>query len=140
MKSSKYYIFISDLLSKSTKFVLFYLVFSAPLPQVEHKKQYIGNDLVHFYNYKDDNGQRKTFEKKLFLDLSKKQVLNLIDTDTPISISIDTEGKIIGYRPFISKMPSYWNSEVTKKLLVKNNLFSLSYKKDQIISFQLSSL
>ena len=66
--------------------------------------------------------------------------MNLIDTDAPVTISIDTEGKIIGYRPFISRMPSYWNSEVTKKLLVKNNFFSLSYKKDQIIDTEIKNI
>ena len=139
MKILKNYTSISDLLSKYAKFILLYLVFSAPSLQVDYKKQHVLTDSTYFYNYQNDDGQRKTFEKKLFLDLSKKQVLNLIDTDAPVTISIDTEGKIIGYRPFISRMPSYWNSEVTKKLLVKNNFFSLSYKKDQIISFQLSS-
>jgi hypothetical protein len=62
-------------------------------------------------------------KKKLLLDLSKNQVLNLIDTDIPITISLDAEGKIIGYRPFVSKMPTYWNSEITKRLLIKNNFF-----------------
>ena len=44
--------------------------------------------------------------KKLLLDLSKNQVSNLVDADLPITVSIDAEGKIIGYGPFISRYPA----------------------------------
>lgn len=78
-------------------------------------------------------------EEKLVLDLATNDILSLVNKDLLLNISLDSEGKIIGYRPVISKMPSYWNSEIRKKLLIKNNLFSISYKKDQIINFRLSS-
>jgi hypothetical protein len=78
-------------------------------------------------------------EEKLILDLSSNDILSLVNKDLLVNISLDSEGKIIGYRPLISKMPSYWNSEIRKKLLIKNNLFSLSYKKDQITNFRLLS-
>ena len=135
------YKFISDPLSIFPKAILVYLVFSIPQPkfQDEYKRKYLDKNLIQTYKQNDDYKKRSGFEKKLLLDLSKNQVLNLIDTDIPITISLDAEGKIIGYRPFVSKMPTYWNSEITKRLLIKNNFFSLSYKKDQVISFRLSS-
>jgi hypothetical protein len=92
------------------------------------RKKYIEYDKV-------DN-----LEEKLILDLSTLDVLSLVNKDLLVNISLDVEGKIIGYRPVISRMPSYWNSEITKKFLIKNNLFSISYEKDQVISFRLSSL
>jgi len=86
-----------------------------------------------------ENRQNKKLEEKLLLDLSKSHVLHLTSEDLLVHISLDKEGRIIGYRPVITKMPSYWNSEVTKRLLRKNNLFSLSYEKDQITSIKLST-
>tara|TARA_B110000208_G_C11701837_1_gene406147 strand:- start:775 stop:1074 length:300 start_codon:yes stop_codon:yes gene_type:complete len=91
------------------------------------RKKYIEYDKV-------DN-----LEEKLILDLLTLDVLSLVNKDLLVNISLDVEGKIIGYRPVISRMPSYWNSEITKKFLIKNNLFSISYEKDQVISFRLSS-
>jgi hypothetical protein len=76
-------------------------------------------------------------DEKLLLDLSKNDLLNLLKKDSIISISIDLEGKIIGYRPSKSRIPDYWTAEVIKKVLTKNNLFSLSFKNDQIVSFKL---
>jgi hypothetical protein len=73
----------------------------------------------------------------LLLDLSKNNLLPLINKDSKISISLDLEGKIIGYKSSKSRMPNYWNSEFIKKILKKNNLFSLSFKRDQIVSFKL---
>lgn len=78
-------------------------------------------------------------EEKLILDLATNDILSLVNKDLLVNITLDVEGKIIGYKPIISKMPNYWNSEIRKKLLIKNNLFSISYKKDQIINFRLLS-
>ena len=79
-------------------------------------------------------------DEKVLLDLSKNDLLSLLNKDSIISISIDLEGKIIGYRPSTSRIPSYWSAEVIKKFLTKNNLFSLSFKNNQIVSFKLSCL
>lgn len=135
------YKFIFDPLSTFAKVILVYLVFSSPQPQFqdEYKRKNLDQNLIQNYKQNNDYKKRNGLEKKLLLDLSKNQVSNLVDADLPITVSIDAEGKIIGYRPFISKIPSYWNSEITKRFLIKNNFFSLSYKKDQVISFQLSS-
>jgi hypothetical protein len=128
----------SDLLSLLIKFILFYLVFSNS--QNSYKENYREKTSTEFNRPKNDYKQIRIFEEKLVLDLSKNQTLSLINRDTPVHISMDSEGKIIGYRPFISKMPIYWNSEMIKKLLTKNNLFSLSYKRDQVISFEIYSI
>jgi len=85
-----------------------------------------------------ENKQSKKLEEKLLLDLSKIHVLQLVSEDSLVHISLDKEGRIIGYRPVVTKIPSYWNSETTKRLLRKNNLFSLSYEKDQITSIKMS--
>ena len=79
-------------------------------------------------------------DEKVLLDLSKNDLLSLLNKDSIISISIDLEGEIIGYRPSTSRIPSYWSAEVIKKVLTKNNLFSLSFKNNQIVSFKLSCL
>ena len=84
--------------------------------------------------------QINNLDEKLLLDLSKNDLLSLLNKDSILSISIDLEGKIVGYRPSTSKMPSYWSAEVIKKVLTKNNLFSLSFKNDQIVSFKLLCL
>jgi hypothetical protein len=81
--------------------------------------------------------ERDNLDEKLLLDLSNNNLLPLINKDSKISISLDLEGKIIGYRPSKSRMPNYWNSEFIKKTLKKNNLFSLSFKRDQIVSLKL---
>jgi len=128
----------SDLLSLLIKFILFYLVFSNS--QNSYKENYREKTSTEFNRPKNDYKQIRIFEEKLVLDLSKNQTLSLVNRDTPVHISMDSEGKIIGYRPFISKMPIYWNSEMIKKLLTKNNLFSLSYKRDQVISFEIYSI
>ena len=85
-----------------------------------------------------EHKQSKKIEEKLLLDLSKRDVLHLVNEDLLVHISLDKEGKVIGYRPLVTKMPNYWNSEITKRLLRKNNLFSLSYQKDQITSIKIS--
>ena len=79
-------------------------------------------------------------DEKVLLDLSKNDLLSLLNKDSIISISIDLEGNIIGYIPSTSRIPSYWSAEVIKKVLTKNNLFSLSFKNNQIVSFKLSCL
>ena len=79
-------------------------------------------------------------DEKVLLDLSKNVLLSLLNKDSIISISTALEGKIIGYRPSTSRIPSYWSAEVIKKVLTKNNLFSLSFKNNQIVSFKLSCL
>ena len=84
--------------------------------------------------------QINNLDEKLLLDLSKNDLLSLLNKDSILSISIDLEGKIVGYRPSTSKMPNYWSAEVIKKVLTKNNLFSLSFKNDQIVSFKLLCL
>jgi len=81
--------------------------------------------------------ERDNLDEKLLLDLYNNNLLTLINKDSKISISLDLEGKIIGYRPSKSRMPNYWNSEFIKKTLKKNNLFSLSFKRDQIVSLKL---
>jgi len=81
--------------------------------------------------------QRNTLDEKLLLDLSKNNLQPLINNESKISISLDLEGKIIGYKSSKSRMPNYLNSEFIKKILKKNNLFSLSFKRDQIVSFKL---
>lgn len=128
----------SDLLSLLIKFILFYLVFSNS--QNSYKENYREKTSTEFNRPKNNYKQIRIFEEKLVLDLSKNQTISLVNRDTPLHISMDSEGKIIGYKPFISKMPSYWNSEMIKKLLIKNNLFSLSYKRDQVISFEIYSI
>ena len=65
--------------------------------------------------------------------------LALISEDNLVIITLDDEGKIIGYKPFASTIPTYWNSKTIKRFLIKNNLFSLSYKKDKFVNFKLSS-
>ena len=84
--------------------------------------------------------QINNLDEKLLLDLSKNDLSSLLNKDSILSISIDLEGKIVGYRPSTSKMPSYWSAEVIKKVITKNNLFSLSFKNDQIVSFKLLCL
>lgn len=83
---------------------------------------------------------QSNLDQKFLLDLSKNQLLPLISEDFKVSISLDLEGKIIGYRTSKSRMPTYWNSEFIKKSLKKNNFFSLSFKRDQIVSFKLLCL
>lgn len=83
---------------------------------------------------------QSNLDQKLLLDLSKNQLLPLISEDFKVAISLDLEGKIIGYRTSKSRMPTYWNSEFIKKSLKKNNFFSLSFKRDQIVSFKLLCL
>lgn len=83
---------------------------------------------------------QSNLDQKFLLDLSKNQLLPLISEDFKVAISLDLEGKIIGYRTSKSRMPTYWNSEFIKKSLKKNNFFSLSFKRDQIVSFKLLCL
>jgi len=129
----------SELLFLLTKGLIIYLIFILIPPRNNE-------NIINIYNSPYDkipqiqHTQLSSLEEKIILDLSKYDVLHLVKNELTLHISLDTEGKIIGYRPFIAKMPSYWNSEVTKKILVKNNLFSLSQIKEQLISFRLSSL
>ena len=123
-----------------TKVILSYLFFSS-CPSYSEKRTNKPNiffDRYHIYvaNTKENN----LLKEKLILDLSKNNILNLIDKDLLVNVSLDVEGKVIGYKPSIISMPSYWNSEITKKILLKNNLFSMSYRGDQVLSFKISSL
>ena len=123
-----------------TKVILSYLFFSS-CPSYSEKginDPNISFDRYHIYvsNTKENN----LLKEKLILDLSKNNILNLIDKDLLVNVSLDVEGKVIGYKPSIISMPSYWNSEITKKILLKNNIFSMSYRGDQVISFKISSL
>ena len=128
-----------ELLFSLTKGLIVYLIFTVTPTRNSQ-------NMMNIPNIPDKNitqiqhSQLSTLEEKIILDLSKYDVLYLVKNESTLHISLDKEGKIIGYRPFIAKMPSYWNSEVTKKILVKNNLFSLSQIKEQVISFRLSSL
>ena len=122
------------------KLVLCYLVFSSwPSYKVQlNKKQIVIPEIpikIHSNATSINN-----LEKKLVLDLSKNDALNLMAKDLSVNVSLDVEGKIIGYRPSTSRIPSYWSAEVIKKVLTKNNLFSLSFKNNQIVSFKLSCL
>ena len=125
-----------------TNTILFYLVMiTSPncIKKENNNLYYVSNNLHSIYS-KSSYGQKidlTNLEEKLISDLSKYNILGLIDADTPVNITLDLEGRIIGYRSSIPKMPSYWTSDVTKRLLIKNNSFSLSYKKDQVISFRL---
>tara|TARA_B110000444_G_C18457378_1_gene418592 strand:+ start:178 stop:600 length:423 start_codon:yes stop_codon:yes gene_type:complete len=122
------------------KLALCYLVFSSwPIYKVQSNKKQTAIPEISNKIHTNATTNNK-LEKKLVLDLSKNDALNLMAKDLSVNVSLDVEGKIIGYRPFVFIMPSYWNSEVTKKIVAKNNSFSLSYKKDQIISFELSSI
>jgi|TARA_B000000475_G_C15695712_1_gene324198 hypothetical protein len=123
-----------------TKLILFYLFFSS-CPSYSGKRTNDRNVLSDKnYTYISTIKENNLLKEKLILDLSKNEILDLIDKDLLVNVSLDVEGKVIGYKPSIISMPSYWNSEVTKKILVKNNLFSMSYRGDQVISFKISSL
>ena len=123
-----------------TKLILFYLFFSS-CPSYSGKRTKDRNVLSDKnYTYISTIKENNLLKEKLILDLSKNEILDLIDKDLLVNVSLDVEGKVIGYKPSIISMPSYWNSEVTKKILVKNNLFSMSYRGDQVISVKISSL
>lgn len=133
-KVSKY-----DFLILFIKGILFYLIFGN-FPRTKESNRLDENFGNLNQNYTIYHHYVNKLDNKLILDLSKQGVLNLVELDSDISLSLDLEGKIIGYKPLITKMPSYWNSEVTKQMLIKNNSFSLSYKKDQVISLRFISL
>lgn len=123
-----------------TKFLLSYLFFSS-CPNHFGKK--ITDKYTLFenhYSYTSNSKEINILREKFILDLSKNNVLNLIDRDLLVNVGLDVEGKIIGYKPSKIGMPNYWNSEITKKIILKNNLFSMSYKGDQAINFKVSSL
>ena len=133
----------SDSLMFFTKIILFYSVF-INYPNHHYKKDDV-NDLTSQVSFceitSDKNNQ--TIDKlgeKLIFDFSKNDTLALMSEDELVIISLDDEGKIIGYKPFASTIPTYWNSKTIKGFLIKNNLFSLSYKKDKFVNFKLSSL
>jgi|SaaInl59LU_5_DNA_1037362.scaffolds.fasta_scaffold05150_3 hypothetical protein len=129
----------SELLFSLTKGLIIYLIFTVT-PTRNNQNIINITNIPHKNITQIQHSQLSSLEEKIILDLSKYDVLHLVKDESTLHISLDREGKIIGYRPFIAKMPSYWNSEVTKKILVKNNLFSLSQIKEQAISFRLSSL
>ena len=131
-----------DSLMFFTKIILFYSVF-INYPNHHYKKDDL-NDLTSQVSLceitSDKNNQ--TIDKlgeKLIFDFSKNDTLALMSEDKLVIISLDDEGKIIGYKPFASNIPTYWNSKTIKGFLIKNNLFSLSYKKDKFVNFKLSS-
>ena len=133
----------SDFLMFFTKIILLYSVFINH-PNHHYKKDDV-NDLTSQVSFceitSDKNNQ--TIDKlgeKLIFDFSKNDTLGLISEDKLVIITLDDEGKIIGYKPFASTIPTYWNSKTIKGFLIKNNLFSLSYKKDKFVNFKLSSL
>ena len=132
----------SDFLMFFTKIILLYSVFINH-PNHYYKKDDV-NDLTSQVSLSeiafDKNNQ--TVDKlgeKLIFDFSKNDTLGLISEDKLVIISLDDEGKIIGYKPFSSTIPTYWNSKTIKGFLIKNNLFSLSYKKDKFVNFKLFS-
>ena len=90
-------------------------------------------------NFDKNNQTSDKLGEKLIFDFSKNDTLALISDDNLVIITLDDEGKIIGYKPFASTIPTYWNSKTIKRFLIKNNLFSLSYKKDKFVNFKLSS-
>jgi len=126
------------LLDAMVKIIFCYLIFSNCSNRINYVQS---SDLSGEKNTFPiiESRQNKKLEEKLLLDLSKNHVLHLISEDLLVHISLDKEGRIIGYKPLVTKMPIYWNSEITKRLLRKNNLFSLSYEKDQITSIKLST-
>lgn len=130
----------SNILILSVHLILFYLIFSVS-PKYKETKLLRGHLNPIYNNHLEvENNQTKILTNKLAIDLMKNDMLNLVKLDSDIYITLDSEGKIIGYKPFVINMPNYWNSQVTKQMLMKNNLFSLFYEKDQVVSFRLSSL
>ena len=124
------------------KIIIFYLVLinSSNYGLRKNYNLYSNFEQLSQENINVQYPQINNLDEKLLLDLSKNDLLSLLNKDSILSISIDLEGKIVGYRPSTSKMPNYWSAEVIKKVLTKNNLFSLSFKNDQIVSFKLLCL
>jgi len=132
----------SDFLMFFTKIILLYSVFINH-PNHYDKKDDV-NDLITQVslceiNFDKNNQTSDKLGEKLIFDFSKNDTLALISDDNLVIITLDDEGKIIGYKPFASTIPTYWNSKTIKRFLIKNNLFSLSYKKDKFVNFKLSS-
>jgi hypothetical protein len=133
----------SDFLMFFTKIILLYSVFINH-PNHHYKKDDV-NDLTSQVSlceitFDKNNQTIDKLGEKLIFDFSKNDTLGLISEDKLVIITLDDEGKIIGYKPFASTIPTYWNSKTIKRFLIKNNLFSLSYKKDKLVNFKLSSL
>jgi len=133
----------SDFLMFFTKIILLYSVFINH-PNHHYKKDDV-NDLTSQVSlceitFDKNNQTIDKLGEKLIFDFSKNDTLGLISEDKLVIITLDDEGKIIGYKPFASTIPTYWNSKTIKGFLIKNNLFSLSYKKDKLVNFKLSSL
>ena len=139
-------IFLEKKMVRSSFFILFvqlissYLIFSASPRNTEIRIQSSYTNSLSDDGLKSENDQIKQLNNKLVIDLAKNDVLELVKLVSSIYVTLDLEGKIIGYKPFVINMPNYWNSQVTKQILMKNNLFSLSYEDDQVVSFRLSSL
>lgn len=132
----------SDFLMFFTKIILFYSIF-INYPNHNSNKDDV-NDLAYKVRLSEITFDKKNqiinkLEEKLIFDFSKNDTLALISEDKLVIISLDDEGKIIGYKPFASTIPSYWNSKIIKGFLIKNNFFSVSYKKDKFVSFKISS-
>lgn len=120
--------------------ILFYLIFSVSPRYKEIKFSQAHTNSLNNTHLRVENNQTKALSNKLAIDLMKNDLSYLVKSDSDIYITLDSEGKIIGYKPLVINMPNYWNSQVTKQMLMKNNLFSLFYEKDQVVSFRLSSL
>ena len=132
----------SDFLMFFTKIILLYSVFINH-PNHYYKKDDV-NNLTSQISFCETTFEKndQTIDKlkeKLIFDFSKNDTLALMSEDKLVIISLDDEGKIIGYKPFVSTVPTYWNSKTIKGFLIKNNLFSLSYKKDKFVNFKLYS-
>ena len=133
----------SDFLMFFTKIILLYSVFINH-PNHHYKKDDV-NDLTSQVSlceitFDKSNQTIDKLREKLIFDFLKNDTLALMSEDDLVIISLDDEGKIIGYKPFASTIPTYWNSKTIKGSLIKNNLFSLSYKKDKFVNFKLSYL
>ena len=135
----------SDFLMFFTKIILLYSVFinHPNLPNHHYKKDDV-NDLTSQVSlceitFDKSNQTIDKLREKLIFDFLKNDTLALMSEDNLVIISLDDEGKIIGYKPFASTIPTYWNSKTIKGSLIKNNLFSLSYKKDKFVNFKLYS-
>ena len=116
----------SDFLMFFTKIILLYSVFINH-PNHHYKKDDV-NDLISQVSlceitFDKSNQTIDKLREKLIFDFLKNDTLALMSEDNLVIISLDDEGKIIGYKPFASTIPTYWNSKTIKGSLIKNNLF-----------------
>jgi hypothetical protein len=100
----------SDFLMFFTKIILLYSVFINH-PNHHYKKDDV-NDLTSQVSlceitFDKNNQTIDKLGEKLIFDFSKNDTLGLISEDKLVIITLDDEGKIIGYKPFASTIPTY---------------------------------